>query len=397
MGALGTVTLLDDAWLDCGLARVLVRSPAEAATLMYKGARIQISPESPFVICSFTGAASHAEAVRMGSTSLEEGLDILSMGRAIDLATRDASDEYFAWWVDSGQRVIASMDTGSTTFSARMTISATGSVPVPQPAPLHHPAFRFFRLSLVADDLFDAFRNMYLAFELFLSARYPKPPQQNERDWLRDSLIAAASAGIELTDLAPPGHAPIEFLVDAIYADARLPLFHAKDGRSYAVPSPDPRDREAVTSALAALTMIVIRMAESWHGLRRPRTSTSTFLREAIAQARFTDVSFFASADARFSPNDPISSPSIASGIAFPARFSVTFDGEPRPNVTGTVDTAALGTIGPVEIIHLVNPRSPIMWSTLKAPLRLDGFNRLQATMFFRILDAGGPRIFYPR
>jgi hypothetical protein len=398
MAALGNMVVLDDPWLDCGLARVLVRSPAEAATVMYKGARIQISPESPFAICSFGGASSRAEAVERGSVLLEEGLDMVSMRLAIDVATRDATDEYFAWWVDgANKKIIAMVDTGVTTFSAKMTVSVVGSLPSPpKAAPLHHPGLRFFRRSLVADDLFDAFRNMYLAFEVFLSTRYPKPPQQNEKKWLLDAL-AAASADVQLVDLAPAGHAdPIGFLVEAIYVGGRLPLFHAKDGKTYVVPSPETGNRSAVAVALSLLTMIVMRMAESWQGLIRPRSGISTYLREAMTKAAFADVVFVASTDARFTPADSISSPSITSGIAFPAHFGVTFDDEPRSNVTGIIDTTALSSLDQVEIIHLIN-RTPVMFSTLKAPLKLTGFDQLQATMLFRILDAGGPRVFYPR
>jgi hypothetical protein len=41
--------------------------------------------------------------------------------------------------------------------------------------PRHHIAFRFFRLAQTSDDLFDAYRNMYLAFEALLSTKHPKP------------------------------------------------------------------------------------------------------------------------------------------------------------------------------------------------------------------------------
>jgi hypothetical protein len=399
MAALGTVSLLDDPTLDCGLARLLVRLPKESAVVSYKTARLQISPESPFAICSFGGASSHAEAVRLGSVLLEEGLDMLAMSRAIDLATRDAADEYFTWWVDSSQKVIAAIDTATSTFSSKMTLSTSGPAGIPkppQPALLHHPGLRFFRRSLVSEDLFDAFRNMYLAFELFLSSRYPKT-QQYENEWLRDSLLAA-SGDVQLKDLAPPGHpAPVEFVIHAIYGGARLPLFHAKDGKTYFAPSPDERDRATVKAALAKLTIIVTRMAASWHGIQRPRTSVSSFAQDVMAKAPFANASFVASADARFSPEDPLSSPSTTSGIGFPAQIRDSFDGEQRINVWGAVDTAVLKGIGRVEIIHLVNAESPLASSAFGAPLNVDGFDRFQAIQFFRTHGVGEPRIFYPR
>ena len=399
MAALGTIPLLDDPALDCGLARILVRSPKEPATVSYKMARLQISPDSPFAVCSFAGTSSHAETVRVGSILLEDGLDMLSMGRALDVATRDAADEYLAWWVDSGQRVIAAVDTGTSTFSLRMTLSTVGGTSTPSvspPAPVHHPAFRFFRLSQVSEDLFEAFRNMYLAFELLLSSRYPKN-QRYEIDWLRDSL-SAASSNVLLQDLAPPGHpSPVEFVIDAIYGNARLPLFHAKDGKTYFVPSPDERDRVTIKAALAKLTIIVIRMANSWHGIRRPRTSLSRFVQDTMLKAPFANASFVASSDARFAPNDSLASPSITSGVAFAAQLSDAFDGEQRTNISGSVTTDALKSIGRIEILHLINTEAPLSSSVLKAPLDVEGFDRCEAIQFFRLLGAGEPRIFYPR
>jgi hypothetical protein len=398
MAALGTVPLLDDPALDCGLARLLVRSPRESATVKYKTAQLQISPESPFAVCSFAGTSSHAETVRLGSVLLEEGLDTLSIVRAIDVVTRDAADEYVAWWVDSGERVIAVIDTGTSTFSSRITLSISGSTSTPalEPAPVHHPGLRFFRLSQTSEDLFEAFRNMYLAFELLLSSHYPNS-QRYESQWLRESL-AAASGDILLKDLAPVGHpSPVEFVIDTIYGNARLPLFHAKDGKSYIVPSPDDRDRAQVNAALAKLTIIVIRMADSWHGIRRPRTSLSRFAQDAMLKAPFANASFVASADARFSPDDSLSSPSIASGIRFGAQISDMFDGEQRINVSGSIDTDILKSVGRIKMLHLVNSEAPLSSSALEAPFDVDGFDRFQATHFFRILGTGEPRMFYPR
>jgi hypothetical protein len=93
-------------------------------------------------------------------------------GRA-DLATRDANEEYVVWWTDDGNSTITYASTVTFTVSVgpvELTVcDAAGNI-VPQKivVPQHHLGFRFFRLAQVSDDLFDAYRNMYLAFELFL-------------------------------------------------------------------------------------------------------------------------------------------------------------------------------------------------------------------------------------
>src|SRR5262249_18269 len=154
----------------------------------------------------------------MGSELLQDGLDMWPIFGRADLATRDAPDEYFAWWRDGGKSVIAVVDTGTFSFHVPpISIEVRdvrGQIVPPTPVtPQHHLAFRFYRLSQVSDDLFDAFRNMYLAVELLLSAKYPKGVE-HEIDWLRASLV---------------------------YLNARLPLFHAKDGRIIFERSSRPR------------------------------------------------------------------------------------------------------------------------------------------------------------
>jgi hypothetical protein len=49
--------------------------------------------------------------------------------------------------------------------------------------PDYHPALRFYRLSQVTDDLYDSYRNMYLAFEMLISSRFQKGNEQ-ELKWL---------------------------------------------------------------------------------------------------------------------------------------------------------------------------------------------------------------------
>jgi hypothetical protein len=322
---------------------------------------------------------------------------MLSIGRAIDVVTRDA-DEYVAWWTDSGRRVIAAIDTGTSILSSKVTISSSSSAGTPKPVPLHHPAFRFFRLSQVAEDLFDAFRNMYLAFELFLSCRYPNTkPRQPEIVWLRESLLAA-SVDIVLEDLVPTQHAsPVDFVLDVIYGHARLPLFHAKNGKTYFVPSTERTDRVPVQAALTTLTHIVTRMAASWHQMPRPRTSFSDEALDAMAKVALPNALFVAAVGPGRAPNDPTASPSTPSGISFPAQFSDTFEGEKRAHIWGAVDTAALKGIGRVEMLYLVNTESWLTSQAFQAPLDLDGFDLFQAIQFSRILGAGEPRIFYPR
>src|SRR3954462_1168857 len=62
---------------------------------------------------------------------------------------------------------------------------------------------------------------------------------------------------------------PVKAILDIIYKNARLPLFHAKEGRTVFIPQNSPGEREAVTQALRVLTLLVTQMAEAWLNSRR--------------------------------------------------------------------------------------------------------------------------------
>ena len=68
-------------------------------------------------------------------------------------------------------------------LSLRMTMTATVTDPdgnvvqaQPPPTPLIHEAYRFIRMSRTSDDLYDSYRNLFLAFECLLSDI--RPPQR---------------------------------------------------------------------------------------------------------------------------------------------------------------------------------------------------------------------------
>lgn len=236
------------------------------------------------------------------------------------MATRDAADEYLAWWKAKGEVTIAVVSTATFRFSVGPVVlevrDAAGRVVPPQRVlPQHHIGFRYYRLSQVSDDLFDAFRNMYLAFELLLSAKYPKG-RGREIDWLRASLTTAAH-DLDLPALAT-GPNPIDRIIDVVYENARLPLFHAKDDHAYFAPVTSNQDRKAVTEALQLLTFIVMRMADVWHQTRRMRGGVNLKLMEEADKHIFANSSFVASSDSTIELNGDLSQPPFKKG--YPLR-----------------------------------------------------------------------------
>jgi hypothetical protein len=386
--------------LDSGIAQLLVKRPKTNQEFYYRSATFRAAPDTPFIICCFSGAGSHVDSVTMGSELLQDGLDMLSMSGRADLATRDAPDEYLAWWRDRGKNVIAVVSTATSSFSVGpVTIEvrdAAGQVVPPTPlVPQHHLGFRFYRLSQVSDDLFDAFRNMYLAFELLLSANYPIG-NERESDWLRTSL-AAAAADLDLASLTPAHVDPVSHIFDAVYRNARLPLFHAKDGHAYFAPLRSNEDRQEINNALQLLTLVVIRMASVWHQTRHLTGGVNLALIQNADKRIFDQTSFVASSRSDFNLEADLSQPAIQSGIRFEAKLIDQFNTQPRPHMYGRVDVTALGAFGALKVLALIDQQRPLMESRLEAALDLSGFDILEAQFFLRAINATEPRTLFPR
>jgi hypothetical protein len=398
---LGETDLSDYGSIDSGVALLLARPAKVARTITRGAATVHISPEASLVVCSFRGATSHVDALQMGTGIIQECLDIISMTGGPDLVTRDARDEYFVWWSDAGKRTISAVSTSTLSLAvppATVEVRDAAGNLVPQIAtsPMHHLGFRFYRLSQVSDNLFDSYRNMYLAFEALLSGKYPKG-RERERDWLRRSLTSGAP-DLHLGSLAPPSYpVPVDHVITTIYDDARLPLFHAKDGHAYYAPSVSNRDQAAVAAALEMLTSIVIKMADVWYQTRRVGGMVYPhWVYENIKRA-LRSASFVASTSGSFSQNEDLEGNEARSATHFDAIVLHDFDGEGRVHAQGALDLPTASLDGPVRVLRLINDQCPMVCHVLETPLDPTGFDRLEAIAFLRVTNASQPRELFSR
>jgi len=401
MPAIGTLSFTNNDGLDSGIALLLTKPPEEEIDFKYGNSQLLASPNTPYVICRFFGASSFDDAYDKGGLLLQEGLDMLSITGHADLVTREVEEEYLVWWVASGTRSIALASTA--TFSVKIgSVSLTvrdkqGNIVPPTPIfPKHNKGFRFYRLSQISDDLYDAYRNMYLAFEYLLSSKYPKT-QRYEKDWIYQSLTSA-SADLGLSGLVPAGTAdPVDHIFNVIYVNARLPLFHAKHGKAYFVPIQSTNDREVITSALGMLTQIVLRMAEIWFSARRMSGWLNLKIFEQQNRPLFDGSHFVITDNPNFTLQDELEAQSITNGISFPGSFSEYHGAQNRQNVSGTLQISALTSTYQLHTIYVVNEKKILLGASLDAALDLIGFDIFYIYLFIRGRNASAPKDLYSR
>lgn len=401
MPSIGSLDFSFTDGLDSGVALLLTKPPTEAVRGTYRGCQLIAAPDSPHVVCRFSGATNESDAVAIGVERAQEALDVLSVLGRGDLVTRDTEEEHLTWWSNGPKRSLMIVSTATLSISVgpiEITVKdAQGNVVPPvQVTPTHHIGFRFYRLAQASDDLYDAFRNMYLAFESLLSTKCPKGKEM-EIDWLRASL-GAVTVDLNLASLMP-SHVPdpVTHVVDTVYRGARLPLFHAKDGRAYFAPSRGPSDRLAVETALSLLTKIVLRMADVWHSARRRSSWVNLELFEQNNRSMFDCANFVFSDDPKADLKRELDSAELTAGVSFPAGFSEHHRGAVRHNLAGQLDTALISSRGRLHTVYVAKDGKPLIGFNPDTTVDCSGFHELGVRLFLRSRNAGQPRYIYPR
>jgi len=99
------------------------------------------------------------------------------------------------------------------------------STPIPEPS--WTSAFAYYRLSQASQDIFEAYRNLFLSLEALLNSIRPRLRDEYETTWLRNALSVIAAKGL-LANHAPATADPIEYFMETQYKNVRCRLFHAK-------------------------------------------------------------------------------------------------------------------------------------------------------------------------
>ncbi|HYN78015.1 MAG TPA: hypothetical protein VES73_09515, partial [Lamprocystis sp. (in: g-proteobacteria)] len=266
MARLGLISLFGvNSALSSGAAFSLASSASTDAALVFPGAEIEVRAGQREAVVRFNGAVDPKAAFDEGHRLAQQGLDLLSVLGRCDAVIQNAESEHLIWWSEPEGVVLRQVSTWTMQFAVgSVTVvvkDIDGNVmPLAPVQPCHHIGFRYCRLAQTTDDLYDAYRNMYLAFEVLLSNRIPIQKGEREIDWLNRALTAAQST-IRLDDLvAACDPDAVKSVLTAVYRDARLPLFHAKAGKAFFSPQDSPAERQIVSKALGILTHIVLRM-----------------------------------------------------------------------------------------------------------------------------------------
>ena len=369
---------------------------------------VEVRSESPYVVARGKGATSALTAFTSAYEAAQKGLDILSIYGLIDLSVRSAVDNSFIWWREDGIQVLR-MRGGLEYPVDRETLlmllppevrsnlekmlTTLGSQATPQ-VPTYHESMRYYRLSQVTDDLFDAYRNRWLSFELLLSSQVAK--EGREIDWLR-SALTQAHENLDLTQgFQTTRPDVVEDIIDELYIGARLPLFHATADRTVYVPH-SLRDREKVSEALSKLTRLLLFLARRWLNVRRPVSGMYYSYFDELVKSNMSNSEILATdnEDAFNYTHNTRTDAGLESAAALNTTHAPELSEPGRQVAVGTIAAADLHRLRKIAGFVLTHGNVLLSGHPPEAELTVESIDRFEVEVGVQLVNTQEPKYYF--
>lgn len=363
---------------------------------------VEIRKQSRCVVARGGTESSYEEARNTALSMAQKGLDFFSITGVSDRAVVDAENEHLCWWIEPAGVVLRYVNQLILRFSMSSIVTVTDAAGNPLPAATLQPklwneSYRYFRLSQVTDDLFDAYRNLFLALESLLSTVTPvqalgpskKGIQQYERDgdWLKRAFEEVERRGlITLADFAAPGVAdPREDIIRDFFETNRTALFHAKQTRATLLPH-DASQRTSVTESLVRLSRVYIELAQNYFQLNRGASVVSDYALQQMPVSRYT-----VSVSDDETPLALSESSIYREGrrlVTLVTREAVELNAPYLRNVLGILPTAQTAGLNGISRTFLADTDGKIRcFDALVDKLTLDGTERFEVLFRVRLVN----------
>lgn len=329
-----------------------------------------------------------------------------SQGRhPVSLKHRDST--YAVWWPDASGTTLRIVATCLTTSRLSATVEVRDSegrlvVATPPPPQPWHESLRYYRVSESSQDLYDSFRNVYLALEAILSSMVPPKvtstgAPEREGAWLRRALRTIA-ADLDLGPYAPLGgdrSAP-NAIFDELYQALRTAIFHAKTGRDVWLPQ-DWAPRTVITEARVRYSNLYRKLAEHHLGVRYPGSGFTTTLWQEMVEHTYKTSVVYVSDDTTpvtaESPGEDDIAPAGGRVIELAPERADGMNGDRRWAISGTASAQEIhNQIGSIRRLGVLREGHLAIVESLPAPLSVHGAHRVEVVFLVEGRNHGAPR-----
>lgn len=403
MAAFDGMLIWDGAGIPpCGGAFLLDReAPVSARKVVDGDWTAEVCQRGQYVLARGGTEANYEDARDQALWAAQRGLDLLCISGAADLSIVGVEDGHITWWREQNEAVlrVTSVATMSATVTAKATVTdSLGNVQPDPPRPqiVWDESFRFFRLAQVTNDLFDAFRNLYLALESVLSNIAPKGEPKGEGAWFGKALgEAEAQKLVDLSHFAPPGAADP---LNSIYEDlknTRNAIFHAKNTRPHLLPHEWPQ-RPAVLSSLRRLSSLYLKLADPLLHLRRPSGGVYAGGFKLMTQHLDKSLVIHVTDDeAPVGPDTATINPGGGRVVSLDTRAAPELDQPFVRYFIGQSPVSRLAKLTHIGRIVTTDNKAPLTAEILQGRLTLDSLDRFEAQMGLRLRNTQQPRVLY--
>jgi hypothetical protein len=239
--------------------------------------RIRVVGNQAVFVSLLTGSFGAEKTMDACLELAQRALDLEAAHGEFPLSLRRADEQHMFWWRDSSQIMLRIVITRPLLASARASgghvrryldsTTGTGLLPV------WGPGLRFFRLFQLSTDIFDAYRNAFLALEALLDVAIPPGAPPGEYKWLKYALThVPPKYGVDLQHhlVGAAGPDPVTQFLDEQYHASRCALFHAKSTKGDVLLPGAADDRRDVSAALGPLVRVLLGLIRGIHSIVLP-------------------------------------------------------------------------------------------------------------------------------
>lgn len=351
---------------------------------------VEVRESSEIIVARGPNGGSYEKARDSALAAANRGLDLLCLRGTAKLSIGHAWTEHIVWWHEDSTSVVRLFGSPTTNWKVGP-VTVTGGTPVIPPAPEWHESTRYYRLSQLSEDLFDSFRNIYLAIESILDAIAPQSRSEGEGQWFRRALGAAGKL-VDLSPLVPDGADPVAALYDDLYVGTRNLVFHAKGTRAYHLPH-SGTERLAVADTNRRAVALYLRLAEQVVHLRPPSGGIFAGFWKMQIEGLAQRLTLVATNDpAPMSETDTAVNPSGGDLLKLNTRREPVYDRPFELAFLGVADGRAAVKLGHVTRVCSTVDGEPLTGCIPEGSLRIGAIGRFEALVILRARNVNEPK-----
>lgn len=350
--------------------------------------------------------SDYDEAVRQSREGANRALDMSLSRGGVPLLLDHYKQPVIVWW-KSGANVtlrIVSVSYMTMRFSATVTVrNAQGEIVPPTPLPdiPWDESLRFYRISEASSDLFDSFRNLYLAIEALLSSVSPPTIRSNGRaepegEWL-ERVLRLVSGAIDLEPFAPlSNRASHNAIFDELYGALRTAIFHAKRGHNVWLPQ-EWSDRERIAEARERYAKMYRALLHEYLGITFGGGGLSAAAFGNMTAAIFDNAGVYVSDDPTRHTDEPKGEYGIAPAggrvCHLPTVPATEYEADYAAGVMGVESgDAIMASVQGIRRFGTIHNGQLAMVENLKAALDTSGIERVEVVLVAKNRNYGDPR-----